>query len=89
LASAAARARDDHHDDDHYHDDGWYANPVAVGVADGVTTAVVVGATVASLPPSCSSIVVNGIAYQHCGPNWYQPQYVGTQVQYIVVTAPG
>ena len=53
-----------------------------------IETAVVVGATVASLPPSCTSVVVNGVAYQHCGPNWYQPQYVGTQVQYIVVTAP-
>jgi len=53
-------------------------NTVAVGAAVGVT-AVVVGATVASLPPSCTSAVVNGDAYQHCGPNWYQPQYVGTQ----------
>lgn len=51
---------------------------MAVGAAVGVT-AVVVGATVASLPPSCTSAVVNGDAYQHCGPNWYQPQYVGTQ----------
>jgi len=33
-------------------------------------------------------MIVNGIAYQHCGAYWYQPQYVGAQVQYIVVTQP-
>ena len=30
----------------------------------------------------------NGVTYQNCGGTWYQPQYVGTSVQYVVVTAP-
>jgi hypothetical protein len=61
---------------------------VAVGVAVGVTTAVVVGTTVAALPPSCNSVMVGGVLYQQCGPNWYQPQYVGPTVKYVVVTPP-
>jgi hypothetical protein len=61
---------------------------VAVGVAVGVTTAVVVGTTVAALPPSCNNVMVAGVVYEQCGPNWYQPQYVGPTVQYVVVTAP-
>lgn len=67
---------------------GWYADPVAVGLAVGVTTALVVGTAVASLPPSCTAVVVGGVTYQHCGLNWYQPQYVGTTVQYVVVDPP-
>jgi hypothetical protein len=59
-----------------------------VGVVAGVTAAVVIGSTVAALPPSCASVVVNGVPYQHCGPNWYEPRYVGAQVQYTVVVAP-
>ena len=54
----------------------------------GVTTAVVVGTTVAALPPSCNSVMVGGVLYQQCGPNWYQPQYVGPTVKYVVVTPP-
>jgi hypothetical protein len=61
---------------------------VAVGVAVGVTTALVVGTTVAALPPSCSSVMVAGVVYQQCGPTWYQPQYVGPTVQYVVVNPP-
>ena len=38
-----------------------------------------------TLPPACQTVVVNGIAYSQCGSVWYQPQYVGTSVQYIVV----
>ena len=44
---------------------------------------------VSSLPPSgCSSVVVNGLTYQNCGGTYYQPQYQGSQVTYVVVTAP-
>jgi len=34
------------------------------------------------------STVVNGVAYQQCGSTWYEPQYSGTNVQYVVVNAP-
>jgi hypothetical protein len=61
----------------------------AVGVAAAATvTAAVVGSIVYSLPPSCSAVVVNGLTYQQCGGTWYQPQYAGTQVTYVVVNAP-
>jgi hypothetical protein len=62
---------------------------VAAGVVIGATAAVVGSAVAASaLPPSCSTAVVNGLAYQNCGGAWYQPQYAGSQVTYIVVNPP-
>ena len=62
---------------------------VAAGVVIGATAAVVGSAIAASaLPPSCSTVVVNGLAYQSCGGAWYQPQYAGSQVTYIVVNPP-
>ena len=73
------------------HGGGCCYHPVATAAAVTaavVTTAAVVGSIVHTLPPACSVAVVNGISYQNCGGTWYQPQYAGTQVQYIVVTAP-
>jgi hypothetical protein len=32
--------------------------------------------------------MVDGVAYQQCGNTWYQPQYAGTETQYVVVAAP-
>ena len=62
---------------------------VAAGVVVGATAAVVGSAIAASaLPPSCSTVVVNGLAYQSCGGAWYQPQSSGSQVTYIVVNPP-
>ena len=71
-----------------YHDD-WddHWHPVATAAAIGITAAVI-GSIVYSVPPSCSTIIVNGISYSQCGSTWYQPQYVGTTVQYIVVNSP-
>jgi hypothetical protein len=71
----------DHDWDDHH-------NPVLTGMAIGATAAItsaVIGSIVYTLPPACSTVVVNGIAYSQCGTVWYQPQYVGTSVQYVVV----
>ena len=67
--------------DDHHH-------PIATGAAIGATAAItsaVIGSMVTSLPPACQTTVVNGIGYSNCGGTWYQPQYVGTSVQYVVV----
>ena len=61
---------------------------VAGVIAASVATAVVVGAMVASLPPSCTTIIANGITYQNCGGTYYQPQYSGGNVQYVVVVRP-
>jgi hypothetical protein len=61
----------------------------AAAVTAGVAlTSAVIGSMVYSLPPSCSAVVVNGFTYQQCGSSWYQPQYAGTQVSYVVVNPP-
>jgi hypothetical protein len=49
-----------------------------------VVGAVAVGTVVATLPPACSTVIVNGISYHNCAGTYYRPQ--GTQ--YIVVQAP-
>lgn len=69
--------------------DDWY-HPWATAAVIGATTATVlaIGTRVNSVPVDCVSVVANGVAYQHCGPTWYQPHYVGSSVQYIVVAAP-
>jgi hypothetical protein len=70
---------------------GYYYNSgpsVAGVVAATVVTAVVVGAVVSSLPPNCTTLVANGIAYQNCGGHYYQPQYQGSSVTYVVVNHP-
>lgn len=81
--------------DVHGHGGGWYdddyhhpvATAVAVTAAVGVTAAVV-GSIVRSIPSGCTAVVANGITYQQCGSTWYQPQYAGTTVQYVVVNPP-
>ena len=54
-----------------------YGAPVVVG-------AVAVGTVVATLPPACDRVVVNGVVYQNCNNVYYAPQ--GTR--YIVVDDP-
>ncbi|WOK35913.1 hypothetical protein [Sphingomonas sp. C3-2] len=75
--------RHDHWDDDW--DDHWHPVRTAATVA---VTAAVVGSIVRSIPPNCSSVMVNGINYSQCGNTWYQPQYAGSSVQYVVVNPP-
>ncbi|MAN12734.1 MAG: DUF6515 family protein [Pseudomonadota bacterium] len=81
----------DYHGGGYYHDDwdDWddHWHPVAT-MAVAATTAAVVGSIVRSVPPSCTTTVVNGISYSQCGNTWYQPQYVGSSVQYVVVNPP-
>ncbi|WP_066775455.1 hypothetical protein [Sphingomonas sp. CCH5-D11] len=76
---------DHHHDWDDDWDDHWHPLRTATTVA---LTAAVVGSIVRSLPPDCSTMVVNGISYSQCGNTWYQPQYAGSSVQYVVVNPP-
>ena len=66
-----------------YHDH----HPVAA-IAGAIVTAAVIGSIVSTLPPSCSTVIVNGFAYQQCGNSWYQPQISGSSTTYIVVNAP-
>lgn len=72
-----------------YHPDDWY-HPWATAAVIGATTATVIaiGTRVASVPPDCVSVIANNVAYQHCGSTWYQPQYMGSSVQFVVVHSP-
>jgi hypothetical protein len=74
-----------------YYGGGCCYHPVAVAAAvtaTAVMTAAVVGSIVHSVPPSCSTVIVNGLTYQQCGSTWYQPQFAGTTTTYIVVNPP-
>lgn len=76
-------------DVDVHHDD-WdhpFATAAAVTAGVAVTTAVI-GSIVTSVPPTCVVTIVNNVTYQQCGSTWYQPQYYGTSVRYVVVHAP-
>jgi hypothetical protein len=69
--------------------DGWDDHWHPVAAAAAVTaTAVAIGSLVRTLPPSCSTVVVDGVSYSQCGGTWYLPQYSGTTVQYVVVNPP-
>jgi hypothetical protein len=74
-----------------YYGGGCCYHPVATAAAvtaATVVTAAVVGSIVNTLPPSCAAVAVNGLTYQQCGSTWYQPQYAGSNVTYVVVNAP-
>lgn len=53
---------------------GYYGHRGYYGGA-AVATAVVLtaGTIVNTLPPACSSVIVNGITYQNCSGNYYAP----------------
>jgi hypothetical protein len=66
-------------------------HPVGTALAVGATVAVtsaVVGSIVNSVPPSCVPVQMGAVMYQQCGSSWYQPQYAGSTVQYVVVNPP-
>lgn len=72
--------------DDHYH-------PIATAAAVTATvavTAAVVGSifTPAQMPNECVQVIRYNVAYMQCGSTWYQPQYQGSDVTYVVVNAP-
>lgn len=69
-------------------DDHPFATAAAVTAGVAITSAVI-GSIVYSVPPSCVTTVVNGVAYQQCGSTWYEPRYSGTTVQYVVINPPG
>ena len=72
-----------------YYGPNYHSGPSVAGVvAATVVTAAVVGTVVRSLPPSCTTVYANGFAYQNCGGTYYQPQYQGSNVTYIVVNQP-
>jgi hypothetical protein len=73
-----------------YYGGGYYNHGPSVGgvIAATVATAIVVGAIVNTLPPNCTTFMANGFTYQNCGGTYYQPQYQGNSVTYVVVNHP-
>ncbi len=61
--------------------------PVVYGAPVAAAT-IAIGATVASLPPACQSVVVNGVTYYNCGGTYYQAAYDGPNLVYVVVAPP-
>jgi len=64
---------------------GGYRYPggaVAVGAA--AATALAIGTVVRSLPPSCATVMVDGVTYHRCSGTYYAPQ----GGQWVVVEAP-
>jgi hypothetical protein len=64
-----------------------WATAAAVTTA-AVVTGAVIGSIVRSVPPSCQTVIVNGISYSQCGSTWYMPQMQGASVAYVVVAPP-
>jgi hypothetical protein len=75
-------------DVDRHYEYGQFEHPVAAAAAVGALTAAAVGSIGYELPPSCTLVEVNGVAYQNCDGVWYEPQFDGTSVQYVAVGAP-
>jgi len=70
-------------------DNGCCGHGEALAVAGAVAvTAAAVGTVTHSIPPSCTAVVSGGVTYQQCGSTWYQPQYAGTSVTYVVTSPP-
>lgn len=67
--------------------DRW-GHPMAGAAIAATATAIAVGTMVTALPSGCSAVDVAGVAYQRCGPTYYQPIYSGANVQYEVVNPP-
>jgi hypothetical protein len=75
---------------DNDHGGDWNDNyhPIARGVAFGTAaavTAAAVGSMMYTLPPACSPYRTS---YYYCGGVYYEPQYQGDKVVYVVVPQP-
>jgi hypothetical protein len=51
-------------------------------------TAAAIGSLAYSLPTGCGSLHYGGYPYYNCAGVYYQPQYSGSQVTYVVVDNP-
>ncbi|NOQ64741.1 MAG: hypothetical protein GQ582_09545 [Methyloprofundus sp.] len=66
-------------------------HPVATGLAIGAAAAVtsaIIGSIIYTLPTGCTTVIRVGISYRQCGNTWYQPQYAGNDVTYVVINQP-
>jgi hypothetical protein len=63
------------------------ADAAVVGSAC-VADTLAIGSIVSTLPDDTFVTEVNGRAYRRCGNVWFQPEYTGSDVTYVVVHAP-
>ena len=63
----------------------WGGRPI-VGFAAGLAVGTVVAA--ATMPSTCVTTYVGGVAYRRCGSTYYRPYYQGDTVVYQVVNPP-
>lgn len=68
--------------------DGWVDHPIAAGVAIGAARAAAIGSVYQALPPGCAPYYWSGYNYYSCGGVYYQPEFQGETVVYIVVPDP-
>ena len=67
----------------------WHpAAHAPVWIAGANAPATTIGSIAFLLPPSCVPTHVNTLSYYQCGSIWYQPQFAGTTVTYVVVAPP-
>jgi len=76
-----------------YYGGGGYYGGYPLARAAGVTaavglTAMAIGSVAYALPAGCGNYYYGGNPYYNCGGTYYQPQYSGTDVTYVVVEAP-
>ena len=67
--------------------DGWDRRDY-YGYGVGLAAGIAIGSIAYSLPVGCVTRAYGGVAYRYCGTTWYQPQYSGSTVAYIVVKQP-
>ena len=59
-----------------------------VAGATAAATTAALGSTVYALPDACTTVISGDLTYFRCGSTWYQPQYMGSGVAYVVVAPP-
>lgn len=68
--------------------DGWVDHPIAAGVVIGAARAAALGAVYYDLPPGCVQSYWSGYSYYSCDGVYYQPEFQGETVVYVVVPDP-
>ncbi|QLG87451.1 hypothetical protein HQ393_03830 [Chitinibacter bivalviorum] len=79
-----------HHHDRWDDDDDWNVGRAVATTVAVTTTAAIIGSIIRAnqLPTNCVQIVNRGTSFLQCGNTWYQPQYSGPDITYIVVNPP-
>lgn len=67
----------------YYHDGAYFTRVMTGGAVAYQAVAPPAGIIVPRLPGSCSAVRVGGVAYQRCGPTYYQPYRGGYRVVVI------